>query len=59
MKNENRKPTKFKVHVFMGDKEISHDELKNYVIKNNTIDRIINSIADRAIVIDEEIADEE
>lgn len=42
---------KFKVRIFMGDKEITHEELKNYVIKgNNTIDRIVNSIVDRAIV---------
>ena len=35
----------------MGDIEITHEELKNYVIKgNNTIDRIVNSIVDRAIV---------
>lgn len=35
----------------MGDKEITHEELKNYVIKgNNTIDRIVNSIVDRAVV---------
>ena len=39
----------------MGDKEITHEELKNYVIKGNkTIDRIINSVVDRAIVINEE-----
>lgn len=47
--------TKFKVRIFMGDKEITHEDLKNYVIKgNNTIDRIINSIVDRAIVINED-----
>lgn len=35
----------------MGDKEITHEELKKYVIKgNNTIDRIVNSIVDRAVV---------
>lgn len=46
--------TKFKVRIFMGDKEITHDELKNYVIKgNNTIDRIVNSVVDRAIVVNE------
>lgn len=38
----------------MGDKEITHEDLKNYVIKDNkTIDRIVNSIVDRAIVINE------
>lgn len=38
----------------MGDKEITHEELKNYVIKgNNTIDRIVNSVVDRTIVVDE------
>lgn len=42
---------KFKVRIFMGDKEITHEELKKYVIKgNNTIDRIVNSIVDRAVV---------
>ena len=47
--------TKFKVRIFMGDKEITHEELKNYVIKGNkTIDRIVNSVVDRAIVINEE-----
>lgn len=41
----------FKVRIFMGDKEITHEELKNYVIRgNNTIDRIVNSVVDRAIV---------
>ena len=46
--------TKFKVRIFMGDKEITHDELKNYVIKgNNTIDRIVNSVVDRTIVVNE------
>jgi len=45
---------KFKVRIFMGDKEITHEELKNYVIKgNNTIDRIVNSVVDRAIVTEE------
>ena len=38
----------------MGDKEITHEELKNYVIKgNNTIDRIVNRVVDSAIVTDE------
>ena len=38
----------------MGDKEITHEELKNYVIKgNNTIDRIVNSVVDRTIVANE------
>lgn len=47
--------TKFKVRIFMGDKEITHDELKNYVIKGNkTIDRIVNSIVDRATVMNED-----
>lgn len=47
--------TKFKVRIFMGDKEITHEDLKNYVIKGNkTIDRIVNSIVDRAIVVNEE-----
>lgn len=47
--------TKFKVRIFMGDKEITHEDLKNYVIKGNkTIDRIVNSIVDRAIVVSEE-----
>ena len=47
--------TKFKVRIFMGDKEITHEDLKNYVIKGNkTIDRIVNSIVDRAIVVDKE-----
>lgn len=41
----------FKVRIFMGDKEITHEELKNYVFRgNNTIDRIVNSVVDRAIV---------
>ena len=45
---------KFKVRIFMGDKEITHEELKNYVIKgNNTIDRIVNSVVDRTIVANE------
>lgn len=48
-----RMPQKFKIRIFMGDKEVTHEELKNYVIKNKTIDRIVNSIADRAIVINE------
>ena len=35
----------------MGDKEITREELKNYVIKgNNTIDRIVNRVVDNAIV---------
>lgn len=39
----------------MGEKEITHEELKNYVIKDNeTIDRIVNDIVDRAIVINED-----
>ena len=39
----------------MGDNEITHEDLKNYVIKgNNTIDRIVNSIVDRAIVVNED-----
>lgn len=39
----------------MGEKEITHEDLKNYVIKGNkTIDRIVNSIVDRAIVVNEE-----
>lgn len=47
--------TKFKVRIFMGEKEITHEELKNYVIKDNeTIDRIVNDIVDRAIVINED-----
>lgn len=47
--------TKFKVRIFMGDKEITHEDLKNYVIKGNkTIDRIVNSIVDRANVVNEE-----
>lgn len=47
--------TKFKVRIFMGDKEITHEDLKNYVIKGNkTIDRIVNSIVDRAIVVNKE-----
>lgn len=46
---------KFKVRIFMGDNEITHEDLKNYVIKgNNTIDRIVNSIVDRAIVVNED-----
>lgn len=44
---------KFNVRVFMGDKEVSDEELKRYAIRSNTVDRIVNSVVDRAIVTDE------
>ena len=37
----------------MGDKEVSDEELKRYAIRSNTVDRIVNSVVDRAIVTDE------
>lgn len=41
---------KFKMRFFMGDKEVTREELKKYAIRSNTVDRIVNSVVDRAIV---------
>ena len=41
---------KFKMRVFMGDKEVTREELMKYAIRSNTVDRIVNSVVDRAIV---------
>lgn len=46
--------TKFDVRVFIGDKEISEENLHKCVIRSNTVDRIVNSVVERAIVINEE-----
>lgn len=37
----------------MGDKEVTREELKKYAIRSNTVDRIVNSVVDRAIVKDD------
>ena len=34
----------------MGDKEVTREELMKYAIRSNTVDRIVNSVVDRAIV---------
>ena len=38
---------KFDVRIFMGDKEVTRAEIKKYAIRSNTVDRIVNSVADR------------
>lgn len=36
----------------MGDNEVGDEELKRYAIRSDTVDRIVNSVVDRAIVTD-------
>lgn len=38
---------KFKVRVFLGDQLIPEDQLKNITIRNDVVDRIINTAVDR------------
>ena len=45
--------TKFEIHLFMGDKEVTRAEMKKYAIRSNTVDRIVNRVVDRSIVVDE------
>lgn len=45
--------TKFEIHLFMGDKEVTREEMKKYAIRSNTVDRIVNMVVDNAIVVDE------
>lgn len=45
---------KFNVRVFIGDQEIADEDLHKCVIRSNTVDRIVNAVVDRAIVIGEE-----
>ena len=42
--------SKFDVKVFVGDVEITDENRHKYVIKNKTIDRIVNAVVDRSIV---------
>lgn len=44
---------KFKMRFFMGDKEVTREELMKYAIRSNTVDRIVNSVVDRAIVMED------
>ncbi len=37
----------------MGNEEVTREELKKYAIRSKTVDRIVNSVADRAIVTEE------
>ena len=37
----------------MGEREVTREELKKYAIRSDTVDRIVNSVVDRAIVTDE------
>ena len=46
--------TKFEIHLFMGDKEVTREEMKKYAIRSNTVDRIVNRVVDNAIIIDGE-----
>lgn len=41
---------KFEIHLFMGDKEVTREEMKKYAIRSNTVDRIVNRVVDNAIV---------
>ena len=46
--------TNFEIHLFMGDKEVTREEMKKYAIRSNTVDRIVNRVVDNAIIIDGE-----
>ena len=35
---------KFEIHLFMGDKEVTREEMKKYAIRSNTVDRIVNRV---------------
>jgi len=50
--NRQHDKPKFEISLFMGDKEISRDELKKYAIRSNTVDRIVNRVVDNAVLID-------
>ena len=41
---------KFNVKVFVGNVEITDENRHKYIIKNKTIDRIVNAVVDRSIV---------
>lgn len=41
---------KFEIHLFMGDKEVTREEMRKYAIRSNTVDRIVNRVVDNAIV---------
>ena len=43
---------KFEIHLFMGDKEVTREEMRKYAIRSNTVDRIVNRVVDNAIVND-------
>lgn len=38
---------KFKVRVFLGDQLIEEDKLKDLVINNPVVNRIVNNVVDR------------
>ena len=38
------KRTKFKVRIFLGDKEIKPSEVPNLIIKNDYVDKLVNSV---------------
>ena len=42
-----RVPARLTVRVYLGDAEIKQSELKNLVINNKTVDRIVNATVDR------------
>ena len=42
-----RVPTQLTVRVYLGNVEIKQSELKNLVINNKTVDRIVNATVDR------------
>ena len=54
MAQKERERMKFKVRVFVGDVEITDENRHKYVIRNNTVDRIVNAVWDRAIIVDNE-----
>lgn len=43
---------KFHIRIFMGEHEIPREDLQKYTIYSNTVDRIVNSVADRAVITD-------
>lgn len=46
---------KFKVRVYLGDQLIPEDQLQNITIRNDVVDRIINTAVDRNYeIIDED-----
>ena len=44
---------KFNIRLFMGDREVTREDLKKYAIRSNTVDRIVNSVVDRAVITEE------